>query len=143
MRLWSIHPRYLDRQGLLALWREALLAQKVISGKTRGYKNHPQLLRFRKTRDPMRSIGYYLYVIVREAYRRGYCFDESKIFFCARKVSSVSLNRGQLKFEFKHFLAKAKKRSPAAYKKLLHINKIIPHPLFRVIKGKKEPWEKG
>jgi len=30
MRLWTIHPKYLDRQGLLALWREALLAQKVL-----------------------------------------------------------------------------------------------------------------
>jgi len=30
MRLWSIHPKYLDRQGLLAVWRESLLAQSVL-----------------------------------------------------------------------------------------------------------------
>jgi hypothetical protein len=46
MRLWSVHPRYLDRQGLTAAWREALLAQKVLTGTTRGYRNHPQLVRF-------------------------------------------------------------------------------------------------
>ncbi|WP_368086417.1 pyrimidine dimer DNA glycosylase/endonuclease V [Nitrosomonas sp. Nm34] len=26
MRLWSIHPKYLDAKGLLALWREGLQA---------------------------------------------------------------------------------------------------------------------
>ena len=41
MKLWSIHPKYLDAKGLVALWREALLAQKVLDGKTEGYKNHP------------------------------------------------------------------------------------------------------
>ena len=43
MRLWSLHPKYLDKLGLLGLWRESLLAQKVLLGKTKGYKNHPQL----------------------------------------------------------------------------------------------------
>jgi len=31
MRLWSLHPRYLDAKGLVALWREGLLAQKVLA----------------------------------------------------------------------------------------------------------------
>ncbi|MGP9584395.1 pyrimidine dimer DNA glycosylase/endonuclease V, partial [Micrococcaceae sp. AOP34-BR2-30] len=30
MRLWSLHPEVLDRQGLIAGWREALLAQAVL-----------------------------------------------------------------------------------------------------------------
>ena len=46
MRLWSVHPRYLDTAGLTACWREALLAQKVLTGATRGYRRHPQLERF-------------------------------------------------------------------------------------------------
>ncbi|HKX52383.1 MAG TPA: pyrimidine dimer DNA glycosylase/endonuclease V [Nitrosospira sp.] len=37
MRLWTLHPRYLDTKGLVAAWREALLAQKVLSGLTSGY----------------------------------------------------------------------------------------------------------
>lgn len=27
MRLWSLHPKHLDPQGLVALWREVLLAR--------------------------------------------------------------------------------------------------------------------
>jgi hypothetical protein len=32
MRLWSLHPRYLDAKGLQAVWREGLLAKKVLQG---------------------------------------------------------------------------------------------------------------
>ncbi|WP_396134581.1 pyrimidine dimer DNA glycosylase/endonuclease V [Cellulomonas sp. ATA003] len=54
MRIWSVHPRYLDRQGLTAGWREGLLAQKVLTGTTKGYRNHPQLRRFRAAGDGAR-----------------------------------------------------------------------------------------
>ena len=27
MRLWSLHPKHLDPQGLVARWREGLLAR--------------------------------------------------------------------------------------------------------------------
>ena len=54
MRLWSIHPKYLDTKGLLAVWREALLAKKVLENKTKGYKNHPQLERFKQQNDPLK-----------------------------------------------------------------------------------------
>ena len=60
MRLWSLHPKYLDTKGLLALWREGLLAQKVLAGKTKGYKNHPQLDRFKAHGSPRKAIGRYL-----------------------------------------------------------------------------------
>ena len=48
MRLWSLHPSYLDSAGLVALWQEGLLARKVLSSQTKGYIHHPQLHRFRK-----------------------------------------------------------------------------------------------
>ena len=79
MRLWTLHPKYLDRMGLTAVWREGLLAQKVLSGKTSGYKNHPQLIRFRESGKPVRAIGVYLKGIHMEAARRGYAFDRRKI----------------------------------------------------------------
>ncbi|HNX99076.1 MAG TPA: pyrimidine dimer DNA glycosylase/endonuclease V, partial [Candidatus Aminicenantes bacterium] len=72
MRLWSIHPRYLDGRGLVALWREALLARKVLTGRTRGYRHHPQLARFRATADPLGTIDRYLAGVLAEADRRGY-----------------------------------------------------------------------
>ena len=59
MRLWSLHPKYLDARGLVALWREALLAQAVLRGETRGYRHHPQLARF----DDVGAIAQYLSLI--------------------------------------------------------------------------------
>ena len=32
MRLWSLSPRYLDVKGLVAVWREGLLADAVLLG---------------------------------------------------------------------------------------------------------------
>jgi len=66
MRLWTVHPRYLDTKGLLAAWREGLLAQKVLQDKTSGYRNHPQLLRFRATANPTASIASYLLVFMKK-----------------------------------------------------------------------------
>ncbi|MFN3505685.1 MAG: pyrimidine dimer DNA glycosylase/endonuclease V, partial [Caldimicrobium sp.] len=60
MRLWSIHPMYLDARGLVALWREALLARKVLIGETSGYRNHPQLVRFKRSASPLDAINRYL-----------------------------------------------------------------------------------
>jgi hypothetical protein len=75
MRLWTVHPQYLDAQGLVALWREGLLAQKVIAGGTRAYTRHPQLTRFRQHAEPLPLIAAYLCGVADEAARRGYQFD--------------------------------------------------------------------
>lgn len=56
MRLWSVHPKYLDTRGLTACWREGLLARKVLLGQTKGYRNHPQLIRFRNTQNPVAAV---------------------------------------------------------------------------------------
>ena len=79
MSLWSMHPRYLDRTGLVALWRQALLAQQVLAGRTRGYRRHPQLERFRALHCSSAAIGAYLGTIADEAQRRGYRFHRAKI----------------------------------------------------------------
>ena len=60
MRLWTLHPRYLDPQGLVALWREALLARAVLRGEIRGYRHHPQLDRFRAQAAPVSALNAYL-----------------------------------------------------------------------------------
>ena len=78
MRLWSLHPRYLDPQGLVALWREALLAQAVLGGKTRGYQHHPQLERFRALVAPRSAVSAYLKAVHAEAVIRGYSFDRDR-----------------------------------------------------------------
>lgn len=142
MRLWSLSPEYLDRQGLLAVWREGLLAQKVLAGKTRGYRNHPQLIRFRKTSDPLAYIGTYLGYIEEEAARCGYHFERKKIILLKKNLKKIKVNDSQLSYEFAHLLQKLKVRNPALYGELKEEREIIPNPLFQVIKGGIADWEK-
>lgn len=143
MRLWSLHPRYLDPQGLVAVWREGLLAQKVLRGLTNGYRNHPQLLRFRSRKDPVASIGAYLSEIFREAERRGYAFDRSRIFRFSGKVKpSIPVTKGQVGFEVAHLSSKLRKRSPKWFKSLEAIRKMEVHPFLKVRPGPVESWEK-
>lgn len=140
MRIWSVHPKYLDAKGLVALWREGLLAQAVLSGRTSGYKNHPQLLRFKAQSDPVRTIGAYLHVVYLEAQARGYKFDRSKINSTSRKIK-ISVTRSQLEYEFRHLKQKLKRRDVHKYKSLARVDKILAHPLFRKISGPIESWE--
>jgi len=140
MRLWSIHPEYLDAKGLVALWREGLLAQKVLLGKTTGYKYHPQLIRFKKAPNTLGAIASYLRCVAEEAQKRGYNFSGNKI-IKRRTSSKIPVNTDQIDYEFKHLLDKLKKRQPDLYKKLKDVERIKPHPLFRKKKGKIEAWE--
>ena len=140
MRLWSIHPKYLDAKGLVALWREGLLAQHVLLGKTRGYKHHPQLLRFKNSTNPAGSIASYLRVVVTEADARGYRFDRSKI-NPGRVQQKLPVTAGQCKYEFAHLLKKLKTRDPERYKKFLNTSRIDTHALFERVRGGVESWE--
>lgn len=140
MRLWSLHPEYLDAKGLVALWREALLAKHVLEGKTKGYKFHPQLDRFKNTNDPVAAIHTYLSVIHAEAIARGYVFDKSK-FKKIRYVEKMTVQIGQIAYEKKHLLLKLKVRDPQQYQKIRKRKEILPHPLFDIIPGPVEPWE--
>ena len=142
MRLWSIHPKYLDTKGLLGLWRESLLAQKVLLGKTKGYKNHPQLIRFKRTRDPILYIGTYLYYVYLEGERRGYKFDKSKIIKYDLNIEKIPVKEGQVKYEFNHLLKKLKERDYKKYGEIKDIKNIEVHPIFYIIPGGIEEWEK-
>lgn len=141
MRLWSLHPKYLDPQGLVALWRETLLAQAVLRGETRGYRNHPQLDRFKNHSAPLAAISLYLKAIHAEAEMRGYAFDKSKI-QPAREAVTLTVTSGQMAYEWKHLLAKLEDRSPALYLKWLATETPEAHPLFEVREGEVEPWER-
>ncbi|MCU7931797.1 MAG: pyrimidine dimer DNA glycosylase/endonuclease V [Candidatus Thiodiazotropha sp. (ex Codakia rugifera)] len=140
MRLWSINPGYLDSKGLVALWREALLAQNVLMGKTVGYNNHPQLIRFKNTSNPVGAIASYLRAVAVEAKNRGYNFDKSKI--QNKRISShILVTDGQANYEFQHLLKKLKSREPSIYICLRDSERIKLHPLFSKVRGGVEPWE--
>jgi Pyrimidine dimer DNA glycosylase len=140
MRIWSLHPQYLDAKGIVALWRETLLAKHVLQGKTKGYKNHPQLNRFKKTKNPVDSIDHYLSYILLEAQSRGYHFDASKI-AASFKRSKLTVTKGQMDYEVEHLLRKLKIRDPIRFKQLKSIRSFKPHPMFRIKKGDIESWE--
>ncbi|MFA5109207.1 MAG: pyrimidine dimer DNA glycosylase/endonuclease V [Patescibacteria group bacterium] len=142
MRLWSLHPQYLDRQGLLAVWREGLLAKKVLSGKTRGYKNHPQLTRFRQTGVPLAYINWFLTEIYNEATQRGYHFEARKLAPLKKKLKNIKVSRGQLTYEFRHLLNKLRERDYARYQIIKSEASVKPNRLFQVTAGGVADWEK-
>lgn len=141
MRLWSLHPKYLDPQGLVALWRETLLAQAVLRGETRGYRHHPQLQRFQAQTDPEGAIGAYLRAVLAEARDRGYGFDGSKI-RSARECAPIEVSTGQIMYEWRHLLQKLAARSPTVHEKWQDIEIPETHPLFSPVPGDVAPWEK-
>lgn len=142
MRLWSLHPRYLDAKGLTALWREALLARAVLRGETRGYRAHPQLQRFREQASPRSAINAYLAAVFADACVRGYSFDRSKS-SRAKNVASISVTRGQVAFELEHLRGKLRERDPARLKLLPRSGAHADvHPSFRVIEGP-IAWERA
>lgn len=141
MRLWSLHPQYLDTKGLLAAWREGLLAQQVLLGETRGYRNHPQLERFRKAPDPTATIAAFLLGLHAEACKRSYHFDRNRI-KTDPWPGSLPLSQGQLQYEWQHLLHKLALRDPARHAALRELASPLPHPLFHLVPGPMADWER-
>lgn len=141
MRIWSIHPKYLDAKGLVALWRETLLAKKVLEGNTKGYKNHPQLIRFKNSTHSLLYINLYLEEVFMEAHARDYNFNKNKFIVVKEKTKKLTVTIGQIEYEWKHLLDKLKKRDVNRYEKFQNIKEIDVHPIFYVIDGGGEDWE--
>ncbi len=139
MRLWSLHPKYLDTKGIVALWREGLLAKHVLEGKTKGYRHHPQLIRFQAVPDPLAAMNVYLKSVYDEACARGYCFAGSKIDLAA-VAESIPVTHGQVQYELAHLRDKLSRRDPERMKNL----PVEPdvHTLFRTVPGDRGAWEK-
>jgi len=142
MRLWTLHPKYLDARGLVALWREGLLAQAVLRGRTKGYRHHPQLDRFRKQARPVRAIAAYLRVVQEEAARRGYRFDAARLARGGR-APRIGVTSGQLEYEWRHLRAKLRRRDPRWLRRLGRQVRPEPHPMFRATAGGVESWERA
>jgi len=141
VRLWSVNPCYLDTQGLTGLWREALLAQKVLQGLTKGYKNHSQLIRIRATNDSLNAIGAYLEGVLEHSKTRGYKFNELKILM-SDFPQKIKVTEGQLNYEWCLLLKKLEKRNADLFRQWKGLTKIKTHPLFKVVKGPIEHWER-
>lgn len=142
MRIWTVHPKHLDPQGLVAVWRETLLAQAVLRGATKGYRHHPQLHRFQTQARPISAINAYLRCLLNEAELRGYQFNRSKV-GPARGVVRIVTSSGQLVYEWQHLLRKLRARSPACYRRWRSLAVPEVHPLFAIRRGPVEAWERG
>ena len=140
MRIWSLHPKYLDSKGLIALWRETLLAKHVLEGKTKGYKNHPQLNRFKASTNPIEAINQYLSEIYMEATNRDYNFDRQKVNWDFKKAK-LDVTVGQLNYEVSHLLNKLQTRDQKKHEELNSILTFETHPLFNLVEGPIEKWE--
>ena len=141
MRLWSLHPRHLDVSGLVALWREGLLARRVLCGMTHGYRRHPQLERFLVRRNPVATVDCYLSHVLDEAIRRGYEFDASKIRYRKCRHNSLVVTSGQLEYEWAHLLAKLEVRNRSRW--AVERQRLPePNPCFRVVAGPVAGWER-
>ncbi|MGK2349180.1 pyrimidine dimer DNA glycosylase/endonuclease V [Actinomyces sp. W5033] len=161
MRLWSLHPSLLDRAALVAGWREALLAQKVLRGQTVGYRHHPQLTRFRQAdlgaavcpaaahnsggsgpaADHSETlIAAYLHGLADEADRRGYHFRRELVLAQPAPDGRLTVTSGQLALELDHLRRKVSVRAPQW---LTRLDRAAPHPLFVVVEGPAEPWERA
>jgi hypothetical protein len=142
VRLWTLHPKYLDARGLVALWREGLLARAVLRGKTNGYRHHPQLQRFRACASPRTAINAYLRMVLVEAESRGYAFDRTRVGRHRGEVV-LSATRGQLAYEWRHLMHKLQRRNPELYRRWRRISSPEPNPLFVIVAGGVEPWERA
>lgn len=141
MRLWSLHPSYLDAKGLVALWREGLLARAVLAGKTKGYRNHPQLERFKAHPTPLPAIDSYLWEVFEEAERRGYHFDRTKL-GARRPCTLIPVTDGQLRYEWEHLQKKLQIRDPQRFRQNKMASEILPHPLMQIVPGDVADWER-
>ena len=158
MRIWSLHPSLLDRRALVACWRETLLAQKVLRGLTRGYTNHPQLIRFRAHPQPLEAVAAYLSGLADEADARGYSFNRALIGASENgadktesqyaSVARIPVPLGQLEYELAFLRHKVAGRDPEwehqLRERLTARGELAAcaHPLFEVVPGNIEPWEK-
>jgi hypothetical protein len=148
MRLWSLAPASLDPKGLVACWREALLAQAVLAGKTKGYRQHPQLIRFRESPDPLGMLGLFLLSLWEEAEERGYSFDRARILCSGGRAKAgagglrIGLNAGQLAYEASLLRRKLQLRDSAWLSSLPEAWEGRANPLFSLREGPIEDWER-
>lgn len=146
MRLYSISPKYLDTKGLLGVWREGLLAKHVLEGITKGYKNHPQLIRFKRYKEPLVAINSFLYFVAQEGLKRGYKFDTSKLDLTKIIQNEIPVTTGQVIYEFKHLCKKLSIRDKKRYNlqctEKVDIGEIEVNSIFYIIDGGVEEWER-
>ena len=132
MSLCTIHPKYLDKQGLISLWREGLLAQKVLNGEVNIQLNSPLWEKLKKSQNPLRAIGAYLSFVAAEGARRGYKFSHEKILYPNFESYEIKVKPQDLIFEMTHLRNKLKMRDQHKWDEISKVSEVSPHPFIRL-----------
>jgi hypothetical protein len=98
-------------------------------------------VRFRRANSPVRAIAAYLRAVHAEAVRRGYRFDAGKI-GRGGEAEKIPVTRGQVEYEWGLLKEKLARRSPARLEKIRETRKPRVNPVFRIVRGRVETWEK-
>ncbi|NIM47035.1 MAG: hypothetical protein GTN40_02650 [Candidatus Aenigmarchaeota archaeon] len=134
MRVWIVHPKYLDCKGLVALWRETLLARKVLKGKTKGWRNHPQLNKFKTHKNPVAAVNTYLLYVLEESEKRCYKFNKRKIEKSFTK-NKIKIPKKEVVSDFEDLKNKLKKRDSKRYIEIVKVKEIEVNPIFIINKN--------
>lgn len=157
MRLWSFHPSYLDNIGLARLYNEGIGGIRAIRGEQKMHLNHPQLTRFKVCCDNHTYIilSAYLRVVHNELELRGMVNDGkfkhdlllNYLFQNTKDLFNITVNSSQINGEIVHFINKTKTQKGRYIndnlKQAIAAKNILPHPLFTVVPGPVESWEKS
>lgn len=122
----------MDKHGLIALWREGLLAQKALNGGAKGYQNNPQLVRFKRQDNPLKAIGTYLSFVAAEGARQGYKLNHEKILYPNFDEAVIEADLGQVAFEKEHLKDKLKRRDVIKFEELSSSKTIDANPIFNI-----------
>jgi len=90
----------------------------------------------------MKAIADYLAGVWAESERRGFNFDHRKI-GSRRGAGRLTVTRGQLDYESELLCRKLKKRLREKCPELSSLGQVRPHPLFIVVDGEVEEWERA
>lgn len=147
MRLWSLNPKYLDPLGLSRNYFEGLRGYNTLIGLTKIWKNHSQLIRFKKY-DPIPYLSFYLQNVLEEAIRRDLDWTTQSILkpITNDYTQSMSVTEGQIEYEINwlHHKMKNRQKVHQKYIDLLESerNNVELNPIFYKVSGDIEFWEK-
>lgn len=159
MRLWTIHPSFLDQKGLCGLWRETLVGLKALEkGPGAPWYNHPQLARFKVYPNGLAMLAEYAEHVLDEGHKRGYNFNTALLepyleLYEMNFDGCIMVTKGQFDYEVEHFIRKLASRDEMRYQLYMEkmgprslyqpkIEVFVPNPVFRIVDGPIEVWEK-
>ena len=139
-RIWSLHPKYLDGIEIFFLWRNCIMAKKILDGTEKVNRKFPHLARFESSSNPIGAINIYLSEVYKIASTHGKNFKLDK-FDDSFKDISLNVTKGQMEYEVELFKKKLRNRSSDTNALIFKIKIIEPNPLFKVVEGNKEAWD--